>query len=87
MLTYNHRKFNLKDNGRTDPFLTGRANPEKRKMIMLTMTPIPEGSKYCPGCEGVKEEKEFNKYKARKDGLAVYCRVCANGSQKLRRTL
>lgn len=38
--------------------------------------------KYCPSCKIKKEYTEFNKNKARKDGLDVYCIVCRKEKQK-----
>ena len=32
--------------------------------------------KYCPCCKIKKENNEFKKNKARKDGVDVYCIVC-----------
>ncbi len=33
-------------------------------------------SRYCPACEHTKPRKDWNKKKATKDGLQVYCRLC-----------
>lgn len=63
ILRHNHRKFPLKDNGRTDPFLTGRYSK------------VLPGQKYCPGCRA-RPKGDFTKNKSTKDGLSVYCRKC-----------
>lgn len=75
IMIYQHRKPPLKDHG-TDIFLIGRTNPDIRKKYMKSS--IKDGTKYCPNCEGVKEKRFFNKNRTKKDGLAVYCRMCSN---------
>ena len=65
---YNHEKFTLKDSGRTEEFITGRANPVPKA--------TPEGFKYCTSCEEVKETKEFHKDKKEKDGFHSNCKEC-----------
>ncbi|NVI87136.1 endonuclease VII domain-containing protein [Actinomadura sp. BRA 177] len=37
---------------------------------------LPEGMKYCARCETVKSVDEFGRNRARKSGIAVYCRPC-----------
>ncbi|WP_375045962.1 endonuclease domain-containing protein [Actinomadura sp. NTSP31] len=39
---------------------------------------VPEGMKYCPRCETVKNVEEFGSNKSRKSGLSVYCKPCHN---------
>ncbi|MEU9022464.1 endonuclease VII domain-containing protein [Actinomadura sp. NPDC048394] len=37
---------------------------------------LPEGMKYCARCDTVKSVNEFGRNRARKDGIATYCRPC-----------
>ena len=38
--------------------------------------------KICPKCKVVKEKKHFSKSTARKDRMAVYCKMCENAQRK-----
>jgi hypothetical protein len=38
--------------------------------------------KICPKCKVVKEKKHFSKSTARKDRMAVYCKMCENEQRK-----
>ena len=37
---------------------------------------VPEGQKYCPDCETIKDHSAFHKLKTGKSGLNVYCIAC-----------
>lgn len=37
---------------------------------------LPEGVKYCARCESIKSVEEFGRNRARKSGIAAYCRPC-----------
>lgn len=39
-------------------------------------------SKVCPKCQRLKHRKEFSKSTARKDRMAVYCKMCENAQRK-----
>jgi Recombination endonuclease VII len=39
---------------------------------------VPEGMKFCPRCETVKEIGEFGSNRSRKSGLSAYCKPCHN---------
>lgn len=43
---------------------------------------IPEGYKYCFGCETLKPHHEFNKHRNRKDGCATQCKNCVKQRHK-----
>ncbi len=36
-------------------------------------------TKYCSGCDKIKDIIDFNKNKSQKDGLANWCRICKRG--------
>ena len=38
--------------------------------------PIPEGQKYCFGCNTLKTLEEFHRHRNRKDGRATQCILC-----------
>ena len=37
--------------------------------------------KYCPACSSIKDENEFHRNRANKDGLSSYCIVCRKGKR------
>ncbi|GAA2453257.1 hypothetical protein GCM10010191_84790 [Actinomadura vinacea] len=39
---------------------------------------VPEGMKFCPRCDEVKQVREFGRNRANKSGLANYCKPCHN---------
>ena len=39
---------------------------------------VPDGSKYCPRCQTVKELSEFGRNRAEKSGRTAYCKPCHN---------
>lgn len=41
-----------------------------------------EQRKYCPGCQKTKNVRNFHKHKNKPDGLASWCKECANGNSR-----
>ncbi|WP_433251595.1 endonuclease domain-containing protein [Actinomadura nitritigenes] len=56
----------------------------KQERLGKTMRPYrrrrrdPDGTKYCPRCETVKDVDEFGSNRSRKSGLSTYCKPCHN---------
>lgn len=49
----------------------------KRNTIKQKRESVPPGMAYCCRCDQYKDTSDFNANKSRKNGLYVYCRLCA----------
>lgn len=43
---------------------------------------VPDGLKYCPGCSQAQLLDAFSKCSTWKDGLSIYCKVCASAKKR-----
>src|SRR4051812_7807076 len=59
-----HRRYEFRRN---------RVGPDPRRRRV-----VPDGHKWCPGCESMLPESEFGRNASAKDGLTGYCRPCHN---------
>src|SRR5665647_783192 len=56
-----------------------------RRVSQSSKPPVPDGSKYCPGCRENHPLSDFGKYNSKKNGINTYCKVYVRERSRMHR--
>src|SRR4051812_34878521 len=69
-------QFYCKDCYSTRAARSYRFRQLRRGKIVREAVPVPEGSKFCPGCREISPLENWHKNATSSDGYASYCKNC-----------